>query len=185
MGTDKAWIPVNGRPLLLHQLALVQASGASEILISVRNQISHKLPTIENARIVEDRCTGIGPLGGIEACLHAASHDSLLVLAVDLPSLSIAYINALLAQSKPGGGAIAVHQDFFEPLASLYPKSALGIAQALIAEGQYTLQRFAAACIGQSLASKWVVPQEFEHCLTNWNNPTDWTEPPIPPHSVS
>lgn len=177
MGRNKADIPIQGRTLLARQIDMALESGAAEVLVSLGPNSSPFETLPENLRIVRDRFTGSGPLAGIEACLEAARHEWVVVLAVDLPTMTPEYLRALLDQAVPNRGVLAAHQGRFEPLASLYTKSCVTLARQQLDAGVFPVQRFAARCIESSLAMRWAVPPQLEACLVNWNRPSDWTPP--------
>lgn len=177
MGRNKAGIPIQGRTLLARQIDLALENGAAEVLVSLGPDSPSPEPLPETLRIVRDRFTGSGPLAGIEACLEAARNEWVLVLAVDLPTLTADYLRALLDQAVPNRGVLAVHQGRFEPLASLYTKSCATLARQQLDAGIFPVHRFAARCVETSRALPWTVPPVLESCLVNWNTPSDWTPP--------
>ncbi len=89
------------------------------------------------ARVIEERCPGLGPAGGIVAALEAAP-ASILVLSGDLPRIDRASIRALVEAgiADPGADAVvaaagpraddaAERRDHLEPCIALYRRSAL------------------------------------------------------------
>ncbi len=100
MGTDKAWLELNGVPLIVRVLARVREL-AEEVLISAND--AARFARLD-ARVVPDAFPDAGPLAGILAGLEAARHETVLVVACDMPFLS----TALLAYMRSFAGAYDV-----------------------------------------------------------------------------
>ncbi len=126
MGGDKAFLPWDGRRLLDRQLELVRALGPAEILISGRAGVEYATPGV---RVVVDAVPDQGPLGGLAAALEATESPHLLLLAVDLPSVTPAFLRDLLAQRRPGVGAVPRTDAGWEPLAAIYPREILSLVR--------------------------------------------------------
>jgi molybdopterin-guanine dinucleotide biosynthesis protein A len=59
MGRDKAWLPLDGRPLLVRQIALARSPGPAEVFISGRADTDYATfgRTVDYLRIsITDRC---------------------------------------------------------------------------------------------------------------------------------
>lgn len=172
MGRDKAFIEINGVPLWQRQLRILQELAPAEIFIA-----GPPRPEWENVGcvIVPDAQEECGPLGGIVAALRLSRSDLLLALAVDLPHMSANYLRVLVGRSADREGVIPWH-DRYEPLAALYPKRALGLAEQLLASGEYSLQSFADACVREELALKQSISATDAALFLNMNTPADLLE---------
>ena len=95
-GRDKLAEPFDGRPLLHHAIAAVQAV-AGEIVVVVAPGDEPAVP--EGARIVHDAAAFEGPLAGLSAGLEALDADieRVIVVAGDMPTLQSAVLSSLLA----------------------------------------------------------------------------------------
>jgi molybdopterin-guanine dinucleotide biosynthesis protein A len=95
MGRDKAWIEIEGRPLVervVERLGLV----CKEILLVT----NHPEPSKRlGARLVSDTFPGKGSLGGIFSGLEAARFDRAIVVACDMPFLNAALLRYMLSFS--------------------------------------------------------------------------------------
>src|SRR6188474_2006896 len=69
MGQDKAWIPLNGRPMIAWVLEAVREVTQYQMIVSRRS--SGRLLSLD-VPIVEDRFPARGPLTGVHAGLKAA-----------------------------------------------------------------------------------------------------------------
>ena len=95
-GRDKLAEPIDGRPLLHHAIAAVQAV-ADEIVVVAAPGHDPVLP--EGVRLVHDATAFEGPLEGLAAGLEALGRSvrSAVVVAGDMPSLQPAVLSRLLA----------------------------------------------------------------------------------------
>jgi molybdopterin-guanine dinucleotide biosynthesis protein A len=165
MGTDKALLPLDGRPLWQRQVEVLRAAGAREIFISARPE-QVWMPT--DKKVVRDAVPDAGPLAGIAAALALCSDGHLAVLAVDLPKMQPAWFAQLLASCAPGIGAVGRRSGFYEPLAAIYPRELLPAAEAALARGEFALQSFISA------AGSSIVPLEITAAETAWFE--NWNE---------
>ncbi len=94
MGTDKAFVPLDGRTLLARALDLAR-SVSSEVRI-----VGDKEKFAPFAPVVEDIFPGCGPLGGIHAALRSSQTDLNVVLAVDVPFVSLALLQYLITRAR-------------------------------------------------------------------------------------
>jgi molybdopterin-guanine dinucleotide biosynthesis protein A len=190
MGRDKALLPhpVSGRPLLEHQAALLRSlAGCAELLLSAPAGRGYPLlGPLAEARLVEDTTPDCGPLAGIAAGLGAASTARLLVLAVDLPSITPGYLEGLLWRDAvppkdvphPRPGLAPRHGDgAFEPLCALYPVSpdSRAAVAAALARRELSLQRLLVAACGAGWMRARPIPADERPLFANWNAPGDLT----------
>ncbi|MEJ2292496.1 MAG: molybdenum cofactor guanylyltransferase [Deinococcales bacterium] len=132
-GTDKALHLVAGRTLLGRVLASLEP--ARERLL-----IGRPYP-VEGARHVPDLRPGLGPLAGLETALTAASERWVALAACDLPCLTPAFWRLLCSRAAPEHAVVVRGlQGRLEPLAALYPRSALPRVRARLDRGQRDLQ---------------------------------------------
>lgn len=170
MGRDKAWVECNGQPLLALAVAKVRALGIHEIFISGRageDYAAFKCP------VLYDLEPGFGPLGGIERGLHECTSPLLLVLAVDLPRMTAAFLQALWASCDRLTGGVPKLGDGLEPLAAIYPQRCHAFAFEAIARSRHSARDFADACLHERAAKAFPVPVSEAGCFANWNSPAD------------
>lgn len=169
MGRDKAGLRIGGQFLWERQLATLQALAPREIFISGRCDGPYAGAGVE---IVEDAIPGLGPLGGIAAALSRAESPLVLVLAIDLPAMTSAFLAALLREGRAIIPQSAAH---FEPLAAVYPKSALFIAEELLREEDRSMQRFVRRVIDAGLGRSRPLSEVETSLFTNLNRAEDLT----------
>ncbi len=170
MGRDKAWLPINGQPLLLRQIDLVRQLAPLEVFISGRIDTDY---TRLSCPVLHDRFADAGPLAGIECALHAASSPLLLVLAVDMPGMTASLLRRLAAKCAEGAGVIPRVNARVEPLAAFYPKSAQSLAEAQLRKFRHTVASFADCCVQAGAANFYNLSTEDADAFANLNTPTD------------
>src|ERR1700722_20940618 len=79
MGTDKAFVMLEGRTLLARALEVARAVTAEVRIVGDPEKFAAFAP------VVKDAFPGCGPLGGIHAALRASTAELNLMLAADVP----------------------------------------------------------------------------------------------------
>ncbi len=167
MGRDKAAVLINGTPLWQLQLDKLRALHPAELYISGRRDGPFAAAGVE---IVEDESPDLGPLGGIAATLARMTSPRLLVLAIDLPAMTPAFLRSLFGES---GCLIPQRGDFFEPLAAVYPKAATALAQTALQRTDRSMQRFCRELVAADLAHPQQLAATALPYFRNLNEPRD------------
>lgn len=171
MGRDKALLKLpNGKTLLAQAVATLREVGATELLVSVGNGKSYGMP---NTREIQDVQDGCGPMGGLQSCLAEAQHAWCVVLAVDLPAMTAAYIWGLLAAADLKCGVVPQCDGSAEPLAAIYPKAAAVEVERAMKAQDYSLQRLIGKLEAARLVRLQVVGDAERALFANWNSPED------------
>lgn len=141
MGQDKALVELAGKPMIEHVLQKVEGLG-DEILITTNNpdQLEYlQLP------LYPDPHPGQGALHGLQTALEAAKHETILILACDMPFANPALLDYLLHRSPEADLVIPRRQGYYEPLHAVYGKACLpAITQALEAGQERMISFFPA-----------------------------------------
>lgn len=129
MGQDKALIPLAGKPLISHAIAILQQAGLSASIAGARSALASYAPVIDDG--------GQGPLSGICAALASTSAPAAVFLPVDLPFLPPTLISALLDHARITGAAITVPSvnGFTQTFPAIVDRSALPALQMALGEG--------------------------------------------------
>ena len=174
MGSDKSELKLpDGRTLLQRQVDVLLQSGVDEVLVSRRgDQPAVGVP----ARVVVDEVRDRGPLAGIAAGLNAISEGVLVVLAVDIPFISVEALQAMIALATDDRGVVPHRGNSIECLVGVYPKSLAKIAAARVAEGKLRVREFAAWAEENGHAVPWEIPERLIPEFKNWNRPEDVTK---------
>jgi molybdenum cofactor guanylyltransferase len=104
MGQDKALIPLSGKPLLQHALAILRNVGLEPRIAGARSDFSSFAPTLPD----NPSDSGRGPLSGICAGLAASATDLAVFLPVDLPLLPSSLIAWLLQLAATTRSAVTL-----------------------------------------------------------------------------
>jgi molybdopterin-guanine dinucleotide biosynthesis protein A len=126
MGRDKAALHLEGRTLLEHALGTLRQVCAEVMVLGPRELYSKF-----GAEVVEDIFPGCGPLSGIHAALSRTRTKFNLVIAVDTPFLSAAFLSFMAQRAIESGAAVTTPEiaGYKQPLCSVYGREFLPIAQ--------------------------------------------------------
>jgi molybdenum cofactor guanylyltransferase len=189
MGRDKALLLFDGRPLVMHALAILREAGL-RVAIAGANP-ANRTALSAFAPIVDDPEPGRGPLAGICAALESTSARYAVFLPVDLPLLPASLAAYLLRHARVTGFAITVARvaGFSQTFPAVVDRAALpGLRSALETrdDGCFSAFESATAGLGEALG---VVDVELvaqagqvTHALLlppprwflNVNTPEDW-----------
>jgi molybdopterin-guanine dinucleotide biosynthesis protein A len=171
MGRDKARLLWRGTPLWRRQVRVLARAGARPVLLALRpRQRSFGL----RGREIRDGQADSGPLSGLCAALAASSSaQRVAVLAVDMPHVDAVWFRRLEARCRPGVGAVMFAAEGFEPLAAIYPRSALAVVVRRLRRGHLALQGLVAELVrrGEMVALR--LPPKERWRAANWNEPGD------------
>ena len=106
MGTDKALVEFQGRPLLEHAIATLKAAGLPVFIAGSRQEARPRLESY--APVIPDTAPGLGPLAGICAGLSSTSAAHAVFLPVDVPLMPSSLIRYMLQHALLTGSAVTV-----------------------------------------------------------------------------
>lgn len=170
MGRDKAWLPLDGQPLVARQIAIVRELAPADIFISGRADTDY---TSLGCPVLTDEFADAGPLAGIAVGLAAASAPLVLVLAVDMPDMASAALRRLLEPCAAEVGVVPRVNRRVEPLAAFYPKAAAPLAVDLLKRQLRAARTFAEQCSQAGLVVLHDVEAADWKCFANWNSSAD------------
>lgn len=136
MGTDKAFVPLDGRTLLARALDLARQVTSDVHIVGDRNKFEPFAP------VVEDIYPGCGPLGGIHAALRSSQSDLNLILAVDTPFVPLALVQHLITRARScPSAAVTVPQanGGWQSLCAVYRREFADIAEHALTQGRYKI----------------------------------------------
>ena len=172
MGQDKALLVLQGEPLWLRQARVLRDAGAGVVAI-VRQREQAPLALPPNLCLWHDAVIGAGPLAGLHAALSVCETEWLAVLATDMPRIDASWFQWLGTSCRPGGGALARTAAGHEPLAAIYPRTALAEVTRRLERGQRSLQPLADALIANGQMTGVVLPTAETWRMANWNTPAE------------
>jgi molybdopterin-guanine dinucleotide biosynthesis protein A len=171
MGRDKAGIIIAGQPLWQKQLAILRATGPRELFISGKPDGPYADSGVE---IIVDSTPGHGPLAGLEAALHRSTLPLLLVLAIDLPGMTSAFLADLVQRASASGRGIVPRTDqWFEPLAAVYPHACLPVIEDCLRGEDHSMQHFVREAVAKNLIEERLLTPAEQKLFRNLNAPED------------
>jgi molybdopterin-guanine dinucleotide biosynthesis protein A len=127
-GGEKSLRQVGGKPMICRVKGSLEGV-VDELIVSVRDEKQRDLvfPYLrENTPFVYDELHDIGPLAGIKACLKAAKGEYVVVVACDMPFISVDVIRFLFDSAEGHDAAVPVRENgFIEPLHAVYRREAM------------------------------------------------------------
>ena len=174
MGTDKAFVVLDGRTLLERALDLSRSFTADVRIVGDPAKFA------SFALVVEDLFPGCGPLAGIHAALRSSQTDLNLILAVDIPFLTPALLKYLVGRAKQSPSAVVTvprtaHGS--QPLCAVYRRDFASIAEKALHAGRYKIDALFADAGAQFVSELELQSAGFSSDLfSNLNTPDDLTE---------
>jgi molybdenum cofactor guanylyltransferase len=138
MGTDKAFVDYEGRTLLARALDLARSVASRVSIVGTEEKFAAFAP------VVEDVFRDCGPLGGIHAALLGSSTELNLMLAVDMPFVSQAFLKYLITQAQHAPDAVVVvprSDGRRQPLCAIYRREFAAIAERALQARQNRIDR--------------------------------------------
>lgn len=135
MGSDKAFLELNGKTLLQRALQTARAITPEAMIVGERARFSRFAP------VVEDIFRNRGPLGAIHAALNVTATDLNLVLAVDLAFIKSKFLEFLFKRSQLAENAASLvvvprNGHGFQPLCAFYRKQFGNVAEQALKRGE-------------------------------------------------
>jgi molybdopterin-guanine dinucleotide biosynthesis protein A len=138
MGTDKAFVPFRGRPLIATVIDAVAGLGDELILITNKpDDYAHLgLP------MFGDLYPETGPLGGIYTALRQAAHPHVLTVACDMPWLNRPLLEYMAGLRQTADVVVPRWDKYPEPLHAVYSKACLEPIREKLDTQQYKITAF-------------------------------------------
>ena len=135
MGSDKAFVLLEGRSLLARALHL-----SKQVTENVRI-VGDATKFMPFAPAVEDIFRDTGPLGGIHAALRGSQSDLNLILAVDTPFLTAPLLEFLVTRARDSAATVTVPRAGrgLHPLAAVYRRQFTYVAEKALRERRYKI----------------------------------------------
>lgn len=173
LGRDKSLLELGGEPLV--QRVVARLAPLSDDLIVVAND-PHRYESLDLAvQFVVDEVRGMGSLMGIYSGLRAALHSRALVVACDMPFLSVALLQYMI--SLAGGHDVVIPRidQLLEPLHAVYSKTCLPSMAGLLDRRERKIVSFFEAVRVRYVETDEIDRFDPEHLsFFNVNRPEDW-----------
>lgn len=136
-GIDKGTLLVGGRSILARQLDALAACGLPVALVTRSGDRSHANSSLAT---ISDAWPGCGPLGGLHAALAHARTHGVVVLAADLPFVTAAFLDHLMAAATSDACVVPCTRGRLHPLCAAYPVSAAGLIHERLTQGRLAVR---------------------------------------------
>ncbi len=135
LGADKAFLEFDGCTLLDRALDVMR-DACDEVAI-----VGDPEKFASYGAVVTDLHQSCGPLGGIHAALLQSSAELNLVMAVDMPFVSVELLAFLLATATASDAIVAVPRTAmgFQPLCAVYRRAFAAAADEALRAGKYKI----------------------------------------------
>jgi molybdopterin-guanine dinucleotide biosynthesis protein A len=167
-GQDKSALIVDGVRLLDRQLAALHSLTDTILLVGYPG------PAPASCVVVPDHRPGTGPLGAISTALSVATTERVLIVAVDLPFLTAAFLEFLARADEDADAVVPVSDGRWQPLCAMYRRRVAPVLDAAIDRGELAVHAAVARLNPTLIAGDSLAPFDPEHRLfANINTPDD------------
>lgn len=136
-GGPKGLLHRNGRTLAENARDVLQAVTGSVLLVSNEAQPYEAL----GVPVIADRIAGLGPIGGLEAALAHASTPWIIVVACDMPRLTVPVLTLVRDRDARFDAVVPRIGEHVEPLCARYSRSILPTVRDSIARNELKMSR--------------------------------------------
>jgi molybdopterin-guanine dinucleotide biosynthesis protein A len=166
MGLDKALLRYGSTTLIQHVAARVAAAAGSASLVGSPARYRHL-----GYPVIPDNFADGGPVAGIQAALAASAADWNLVVACDMPAVTVEFLEVLLATAERSGAEALIPRwprGWLEPLCAVYRRELAGPLAEALRQGV----RKAAAALASLRVAYWPITEPGY--FANLNTPRQW-----------
>ena len=173
MGSDKAFLELNGRTLLERALEIAKSVAATVTIVG------DVATFVAFGPVVPDVYLDHGPLGGIHSALAHSRTELNLIIAVDLPFLETGLLNYLHSQAEATDAIVTVPfiEGRYQPLCAVYRKEFGATAEAALQKGRDKIDALFAKIPLQVIDESKLEAAGFRNsAFRNVNTPEEWRE---------
>ena len=139
LGEEKGLAQFNGRPLISYALNVVEK--LCDIVLISANDHFDEYKKFQHP-VIPDVVSGIGPMGGISACLEQSTTRLNIIISCDVPFVNVELFNFLIDRIDNYQAALPLHNGFLEPLCGVYATNVLWYLNDFISKGNYKMMEF-------------------------------------------
>ena len=179
MGRDKAFLELDGKPLIAHVIERLARVCADVLVVAGDVQPYAGL----GARLVEDRFRNVGVLGGLHAGLEAAAHELALAVGCDMPFLRPELLKAFASWAEGFDVVVLRQGEQIEPLHGAYRRTCLPAIEGAICAGERRIISFF-----PHVRVRYVTPEDVApfdpglRSFRNVNTPEEWESVQVERH---
>lgn len=171
MKRNKAFLELDGRPLVERSLEVLKATFA-EVIISSNEP---ELYETYKVTVVPDAVQGRGPLAGLAAGLRAASWDVAFFVACDMPFIQPQPVRYLWQWAETYDVVVPVGAFGCHPLHAYYHQRCLPAIEKNLNAGRYKIIDFYSQCSIKYVDEKELAGfGDITKILLNVNTPEEW-----------
>ncbi len=172
LGTAKASLTFDDRTLL--EIVIDRLSAVCrQVIVASGSQSASDIPG-PPVQFVKDNVPGAGPLAGVQAGLTVASTEFSLVVACDMPFLSVDLLNYMAGLPRCYQALVPQASDGWHPLHAVYARSSLPVIETLLAQGSNSMEELLSRLRVQALSEDELRQHDHEGLsLFNLNNSQD------------
>jgi molybdenum cofactor guanylyltransferase len=174
MGRDKAVLELDGVPLIVRVARLVESVAGKPIVVGAPERFSAL-----GLEVVADDWPAAGPLGGIATALRASRARWNLIVACDLPYLTAAWLEALVARAlaSEADAVLPMNERGAEPLCAMYQSRCGPVIRAALERGtRKVTDGLAGLRVDNIEPAEWKAFDSEGLLFKNMNSPADYEE---------
>jgi molybdenum cofactor guanylyltransferase len=158
-GRDKSALLIDGRTILDRQLAML-SSTVDEVMV-----------------VRDDIVPGCGPLGGLHTALTRARHDTVFLLACDMPFVTAPLVTHLLTLSATADLVVPRTERGYHPLCAVYRRTCLDAVARRLADRRLKMtDMFSDVRVREVSGEELALFGDDHRLLANVNTPADFAD---------
>ena len=138
MGKNKAFVPIDGVPIITRIHTLLTELFDEVIIITNQNHLFKNL----DSRIYADLLPDKGALGGLYTGVFFSSFDYSFCVACDMPFIKRSLVQFLIRNTDNADAVVPRTSDGLQPLHAIYSKRCLDAMRRVIDQGKYKIIDF-------------------------------------------
>jgi molybdopterin-guanine dinucleotide biosynthesis protein A len=138
MGQNKAFVPIDGVPIITRIHTLLTELFDEVIIITNQNHLFKNL----DSRIYADLLPDKGALGGLYTGVFFSSFDYSFCVACDMPFIKRSLVQFLIRNTDNADAVVPRTSDGLQPLHAIYSKGCLDAMRRVIDQGKYKIIDF-------------------------------------------
>lgn len=173
-GRDKSALVIGGRSILERQIAELLRVTDDVLVVGEPRMLTQSDARV---RLVPDRVSGCGPLGGLDAALAAARDAVVAIVACDMPFVTAAFLNHLLALTREADAVVPRTERGYHPLCAAYTRACHPAIARRLADRRLTMTGLLEEVRVRELTAGEIDAFGDRHrLLANVNTPADYEE---------
>ena len=171
-GLDKSDLVIGGRRIIDRQLSVL--GHVAEHILIVSND--HHRFRSSGLQVCADLIPGAGPLGGLYTALVRSPTTCTIVVACDLPFLTVSFLRHLAARARGAPAAIPWTAAGTQPLCAMYDRSCVEPIRARLERGELRVSALSDVMRVTDIGPSEVAPFDPDGTLFfNVNTPDHYT----------